>query len=313
MINTNRNPKVAIITATYNEASRLEAWQRYYEFVAREIDLHVVVDNGSEITYFDNVKSAFPMSVILRNPIYRGHIAANNLGIAYAMNAGAQYIGVLCPDFRLPPGTILRLCECLDADTTLAGVAPIVIKGNSLDQIEYAGCMLDTKKVAFTPVNPDEDRWFPSWDGIELTETMHGGFHLLRASTFEKIGLQDEQLFMYCDEMEYGWRAKNAGLKFGVLRSVRVWHEHINHGGETRPPYATYLTSRNRLLIMLKYGRLFDKLYLIIGRLAKLPTSMLSDYRHEGTIRHSIAYALGLWDGILGVTGQPPPQMIRKK
>jgi hypothetical protein len=287
----------------------LEAWQRYYEFIAREIDLHIIVDNGSELAYFNSVKGAFPESVILRNPIYRGHIAANNLGFAYALNAGAQYIGVLCPDFRLPPGTIARLCEHLDADSTLAGIASVVIKANSQDEVEYAGCMLDTHKVTVVPANASEHRWLPSWDGIALVDTMHGGFHLLRRSTLEKIGLQDERLFMYCDEMDFCWRAKNAGLKFAVLRSVCVWHEHARYRRKTPPTYAAYLTSRNRMLIMNRYGRLPDKLYFILGRLVKLLPGMLNHYRQEGTIWHSLAYALGLWHGILGVTGQPPPQV----
>lgn len=305
----NALPRIATVTVSFNEADKLAAWQGYYAVYAPEIALHIIVDDGSKTEYLNRVKAAFPSSIILTHKTNRGLIAGYNTGFRYALEAGATYIGTLGPDFRLLPNTIYEMCAALDADETLAGISPVTIKIGSSDEIESVGARLNVKKATLVPYDI-APRWLPTWAGVKIVDTMHGGFHLLRRATLEKIGLQDERLFMYGDEIDFGWRAKTAGLKFGVLLTQRAWHEHVNYGGKTRPPLAAYLVSRNRMLIMKRHGRPVDKLILLFGRLVTLLPAMLGYYRREGTLRHAWAYALGLWHGIWGATGRPPKSIL---
>jgi len=308
MLNSTQKPLVAIITATYNEFSKLESWRRYYETIAKEIDLHIIVDDGSDAEYGSLLRKVFPNSVILRNPSNLGQIAAHNLGFKYALDKGAQYIGVLAPDFRLLPGKVRALYEALEVDTTLSGIAPVLIKPGTEDEIESFGGRLDKRRVTLYSYDVGP-RWRPDWQGVALVDTLPGGFHLLQRTVLEQIGLQNEQLFMYCDEIDFGWRAQQAELKLGILRSARAWHEHVSEGGRSRSALAPYLVSRNRTLIMNWCGHPRDKWILLAGRLATLVPAMLGYYRREGTIWHACAYALGLWHGVLGVTGRPPPSV----
>ena len=48
---------------------------------------------------------------------------------------------------------------------------------------------------------------------------------------YEKVGLQDEKLFMYFDEIDTAIRTKKNGYKIAVLSNVYVWHWHINQFG----------------------------------------------------------------------------------
>ena len=303
-------PCLAIITATYNEFSKIESWQQYYAAIAAEIDLHIIVDDGSTVEYLQLLKKTFPNSIILQNETNQGQIAAHNLGFKYALSNGARFVGVLVPDFRLSPCCLNSLIKVLTDDPTMAGISAVTIKAGTEDEIESVGARLDMRRATLVPHDEVGLRWKSTWEGVKIVDTMHGGFHLLRRSLVETIGLCDEQLFMYCDELDLGWRAKLARLKFGVLLGQRVWHEHVSFGGRTRPPLAVYLVSRNRMLIMNRYGRLHYRLILILGRLVTLIPAMLGYLRREGTVRHARAYAHGLWHGILGITGRPPQDLL---
>ena len=97
-----------------------------------------------------------------------------------------------------------------------------------------------------------------------------GGLHLVPREVFEVVGLQDEQLFMYCDEIDFDWRVQNAGYRLAIARDAAAWHEHIDVAGR-RPPWTIYLWSRNRMLVMRKLGRRRDYIRMISGRLRYAP------------------------------------------
>ena len=47
---------------------------------------------------------------------------------------------------------------------------------------------------------------------------MSGGMNLGKREFYEKVGLQDEKLFMYSDEVDIGTRAKKLGFKMMIPR-----------------------------------------------------------------------------------------------
>ena len=57
--------KVAMITVTYNDSYKFKEWCQWYEEYKSEIDLHIVVDNGSEKDYLNMVKDYFTNSIII--------------------------------------------------------------------------------------------------------------------------------------------------------------------------------------------------------------------------------------------------------
>jgi hypothetical protein len=303
-----RAPRIATVTVAFDEPKKLESWRRYYDAVADDIDLHIIVDDGSRPEYFRSVQAAFPASVVLQNPENRGLIASYNVGFRYALTAGAQYIGTLAPDFRVPEGTLSRLADELEADPTLDGVMPAVLRGGSTDTVESLGARLDTNQALLVPYESNR-LWTPDWSGVRNVDTIHGGCHLMKRAVLETIGLQNERLFMYADEVDFGWRAKRAGLRFGVVLNALAWHEHVNTGGKTRPPMAPYLVSRNRMLVMRAHGQRGAFLRLAVRRNLTLIPAMVGYYRREGTARHAWAHALGLWHGILGIAGPPPARL----
>jgi hypothetical protein len=76
---------------------------------------------------------------------------------------------------------------------------------------------------------------------------------MLRREVIQEVGLFDEQFFMYCEEVDWAWRIREAGWQVLCAPSARVTHLAGQSAGQVRPRAVVDLwTSRLRL---------FDKHY----------------------------------------------------
>jgi GT2 family glycosyltransferase len=69
----------------------------------------------------------------------------------------------------------------------------------------------------------------------------------VRAETFHALGGFAEELFMYIEDLELGWRARVAGYRVVLVPGAEVLHEY-EYG---RNPRKSYLLERNRLVFVL--------------------------------------------------------------
>ena len=69
----------------------------------------------------------------------------------------------------------------------------------------------------------------------------------VRAQTFRELGGFAEELFMYLEDLELGWRARLAGYRVVVDPAADVLHEY-EYG---RNPRKSYFLERNRLVFVL--------------------------------------------------------------
>lgn len=80
-----------------------------------------------------------------------------------------------------------------------------------------------------------------------------GASLLLKREMLEDVGLLDDHLFMYYEDMDLAWRARIRGWK--VIFAPRATIRHI-HCGTTKEwsPFFLYLIERNRLAMVFKNG-----------------------------------------------------------
>jgi GT2 family glycosyltransferase len=76
-----------------------------------------------------------------------------------------------------------------------------------------------------------------------------GGAVAYRRTMLDDIGLLDEDLFMYCEDVDLNWRAQLAGYKCVFAPQAVVYH-HLSAtgGGEI----ASFYTGRNTLWVLVK-------------------------------------------------------------
>lgn len=243
--------KIASITLFCNERFRLTQWINYFSEYKEDIYLQVIVNNGRRE---DNslLQSAFPSAIILFSET-SNMTASYNLAINYILNnSDADSILQITNDLRLEKGGLTRLYNILYKEKQFGMISPILLKKDS-DVVENYGAEIDFTNMIFRHICRNElyDEVHPD---IVYRTGLPGGCFLTKREVYEKIGLQDEILNMYSDEVDTGIKCANSGYKLISTKLVKSWHQHVFPNGKTqRSRYASFYMSRNPIYLARKY------------------------------------------------------------
>lgn len=242
--------RIALITITYNDDYKLREWVQHFSEHKKGTYLHIIVDNGSEPAYLNRVKDAFPESILIERSTNGGCTSAYNDGIRLALaDPKVDAIMLLGNDVQIKE--VAKLYQFLFSDDAYGMVAPVLLMKDTEDLVEDYGCGIsDFLYLIPNFVNRKLDE-------IEsesmIVSAVTGGMNIAKREFYEKVGLQDENLFMYSDEVDMALRAKKAGYKMAVTKNVLSWHQHIYIEGQNRSHWAYFLINRNKVYLANKY------------------------------------------------------------
>ena len=264
--------KLAGIIITYNDGYKFKEWCQWYEEYKAELYKLIIVDNGSEIDYIQQVETYFKDAIIIKRTTNGGCTSAYNDGIKKALEAPeVTHIALIGNDMRLAPKALTKCVELLESDPELGMVAPVLLNADS-DVVADFGCSINSDLI-MNPyaVGTSLGNLSPN---VRYCEAVTGGMNVSKRSFYETtVGLQDENLFMYSDEVDMGLRAKKVGVKMAVTKEALSWHQHINPpGAHRRHPYSNYLIARNKVYLggkhsgKLKKWKIFSYFFFINTR-----------------------------------------------
>jgi GT2 family glycosyltransferase len=100
------------------------------------------------------------------------------------------------------------------------------------------------------------DRGFEEWDGPQWSEPAHpfawtGSAVLLRRSYLDDVGLFDERLFLYYEDLDLSWRGRLRGWRYGYVPDAVARHRH-SATIDARSSRTLYFLERNRLVVLTK-------------------------------------------------------------
>jgi hypothetical protein len=84
-----------------------------------------------------------------------------------------------------------------------------------------------------------------------------GGAVLLRSDYLIDVGLFDERLFLYYEDLELSWRGRRRGWRYRYVPDSVVRHAHAATAQEGSP-LARYFNERNRMLVLARHASLRD-------------------------------------------------------
>ena len=213
----------------------------------------LVVDNGSTDGTMDAVAREFPWAKLLRVEKNQGPSVGNNRGIEHALAQGAGSVLLLNNDTTVAPNLIDRVLVAAQAHTDFQVIGPVI---NFMDE----PAVVMTDGVTFNPpghnglfvrkVVPLVDAITPA---ITPVDVVNGCCMLVTAEVFRKIGLFDEQFFIYHDETDFCLRALAAGYRCGVMSEQLVWHKGSSTFKATGKRFARYYDSRNLVYLLRKH------------------------------------------------------------
>lgn len=199
----------------------------------------IVVDNASTDDTVDAVCSEFGDVEVIEAESNLGFAGGNNLGIARALETGADCIWLLNNDTTVEERSLSALVEVLESDAH-AGIA-----GSKLyfyDQpnvIWFAGGTISpiwgfTRHIGENEIDTGQ------YDQVHDIDYATGASLLIRAETVRDIGPMDEDYFLYWEETDWCERARAAGWRVLFAPASRVWHK----VGASIPSDRSFIRSR---------------------------------------------------------------------
>lgn len=261
--------RIVSVTVTYNEGYLLDFWYSYYLQYKSSLYAHIIVDNNSDEQYQKRLRTIFTNSDFIIRNNNGGVTSAFNDGIKLAIDKyNAEYILLICPDISTDSCSILNLASELKNNAIVGVCAPILFKNSNSLIIECFGGEISKY---YAPIYNYENIDF---NKVELPEYLDvsfvpGGINMAKVEVYEKVGFQDESLFMYSDEVDWEMRVSKMHYKIRVVKKSQATHKHINPTNSIyRSNLAYFLINRNILLLAWKYGNWVDvlKTFLILNK-----------------------------------------------
>lgn len=242
--------RIAGISMTYNDGYKIKEWYEHYCEYKNDLEIFVIVDNGSDPEYLEELHNTFGDAIIIERKSNGGCTAAYNDGIKYVLeNTDIEAIMIIANDMKVSKNCLPSLYEYLYGDEKLGIVSTAILYKNT-DIVDNYGHLVDKVNMSFCNQGEKLDELS---EKRKYTDLVSGGFTMAKREFYLKAGIQDEALFMYGDELDTTYKARNSGFKIGVTSDVYAWHWHINKEGDRRFPASTYLINRNRIYLSRKY------------------------------------------------------------
>jgi GT2 family glycosyltransferase len=243
-----QSTKPHIVVVTYNGekdiARFLESLRTTVQTGSIEL---IVVDNNSSDDTYTVVEKLAPAPHVIRNTENRGYAGAGNQGIQYAMQKGAEYVFLANQDIIFEEGWLAPLLSEMNAHPDTAAAQPLIMLDPERTLINSCGNALHVLGFGFTRGYRKTVFEYPCYERKEVAYCS-GAAVLLRVSALARIGLMDEEFFMYHEDTDLGWRLRSAGYHNIVAPSARVYHRY----DFARSIQKFYFMERNRYLILAK-------------------------------------------------------------
>ena len=182
----------------------------------------IVVDNNSSDGSFEMVKTKYPEVQLIQNNRNLGFSAGNNAGIK---KARGKYILFLNSDTEVIGNSLLTMVKLLDNKPNIGILGPKLVYPDKTIQ-KSVGNFYSLPEVIFDQLGGGKLGLVRSSPvGFKIVDWVSGACFLVRREVFDRIGLWDENLFMYMEEVEFCYRAKQNGILTAFLPEAEVIHK----------------------------------------------------------------------------------------
>ncbi len=236
----------------------------FAELACSQIEARVaVVDNASHDGSPDMIREQFPQVELMACNDNLGFAKGNNVGLHHlglGMSGNLQLAACLLlnPDTEVQPGAIQTLLAVMRARPDAA----IVTSRLSYDSgaFQHSAFHFPGLGQLYCDLFPVPGRFYESrlngryprqlYDGQQPFEidTPLGAVMLLRCEALEQVGLFDEEFALYCEEIDWAARFKEAGWKNLCAPAAHIVHHEGKSTSQVRvESFVKLWTSRYRL------------------------------------------------------------------
>jgi len=224
---------VSVVVVSYN-TKELTVKCLKSVFIQNHVSYEViVVDNASSDESVKEIQKSFPQVALIENSKNRGFATANNQAIKLAKG---RYILLLNSDtILLSEDSFSKMVNFMDKRQEVGISGCKITKPNG--RLDWPCKRSFQTPSVFFYRSLGLDKIFPkhrSFGKYHLTyldenethevDAITGAFFMIRRETIDQIGLLDEKLFMYSEDMDWCLRAKKRNWKVFYYPEVQITH-----------------------------------------------------------------------------------------
>ena len=234
-------PEISVVIVAWNAKRYLELCLNSLAEAPPKRSMEVfVVDNASSDGTAEMVETAYPWVKFIKSNENLGFSRGNNVAIRQCRG---RYIALVNPDVIVFPGCLDALADFLDENPRVGDVGPRVFNPDMTQQSTCRRfptlwnnfCSATRLETIFKGSRffAGEHMFYFPHDRTLPVDVIVGCFSMIRREAFEEVGLLDEGLFMYGDDVDWCRRARNAGWEVVFYPGARAIHDR----GKTTAPY----------------------------------------------------------------------------
>lgn len=293
--------KVAVIIVTYNAVRFIpDCFGSLAELDRTGLDVDImVVDNGSKDATVEMLK-AYPHAEVIISPSNLGFAGGNNLAMRMAMERGAEFVYLLNHDTEITPDFLVKAVAAAKADPKVGSVQSLLLlspdkelvnsTGNAVHFLGFGYCVDYRRKAV------DVQKEYAG-KKPEIAYGSGAGV-LFRCSLLAKIGLLDDELFMYHEDLDLGWRIRLAGYKNIFAPESVIYHKYEF----SRSISKYYYMERNRYYVFLKNLRVWSLVvlapFLLVSELGLLLAAFRSGWWREKLRSYAYFFKASTWQRV---------------
>lgn len=202
-----------------------------------------VVDNASADGTSEMIESRFPWVKLIKSAENLGFSRGNNVAIRQTTG---RYVALVNPDVIVFPGCLDALADFLEENPRVGNVGPRVFNPDMSQQSTCRRfptlwnnfCMASRLEGIFkgSRLFAGEHMFYFTHDRTLPVDVIVGCFSMIRREALDQVGLLDEGLFMYGDDVDWCRRARNLGWEMVFYPGARAIHDR----GKTTAPFPVH-------------------------------------------------------------------------
>jgi GT2 family glycosyltransferase len=250
-------PIIKVIIVNWNAGSQLNfCLSSFSNFLRKDVFEAIVIDNGST-----DGSSASSLNFANVELLYAGQ----NLGFGKACNLGARdaqakYLLFLNPDAAVVPSTLEKVLtymqEPAHSDVGICGVQLLDESGH----VSRSCARFPTPRgfvanaFGLDKVFPGIGHFMAEWahDNTRDVDHVIGAFYMVRREVFDSLNGFDERFFVYLEDLDFSYRARQAGWRSVFLADAQAFHAGGGTSNQVKARRLFY-SLRSRLLYAFKH------------------------------------------------------------
>lgn len=268
--------KLSIVIVNYNVAYFLEHCLYSVRNALKGIEAEIfVVDNNSVDNSIAMLKEKFPEVILIANKDNVGFSKANNQAIRISKG---EYVLILNPDTVVEEDTFAKCISFMDShkDCGALGVKMIDGSGKFLKESKRGFPSPWTsfcKMSGLTSLFPHSKKYANyymghlSEDEVNEVDILAGAYMMMRKECLDKVGLLDEDYFMYGEDIDLSYRITKGGYKNYYFPKARIIHY---KGESTKKASMNYVYTFYNAMVIFAQKHLTKKQTKLFSTLIKL-------------------------------------------